>query len=167
MLIALEHCKTPLPYLHALLHNFFQNYFFQNLRQECVSAKKLANEAHNVLVDSERKLAVIEEETQRTEERVRAATERVNALENQINDVGGEIRVLEDRDNDAAQREELTEEKMKVGEDCIKLPGWSLVPLADARIAPTVASFVSDARSYIRAFARETSSSSCPQEKAR
>ena len=67
-----------------------------------------------MLLDSERKLAVIEEETQRTDERLRAATERVNALENKINDVGGEIRVLEDRDNDAAQREELTEEKLKV-----------------------------------------------------
>ena len=92
----------------------FDEYIFPCLRQECVSAKKLKNEAHNVLVDSERKLAVIEEETQRTDERLRAATERVNALENKINDVGGEIRVLEDRDNDAAQREELTEEKLKV-----------------------------------------------------
>ena len=101
-----------------------------------------------MLVDSERKLAVIEEETQRTDERLRAATDRVNALENKINDVGGEIRVLEDRDNDAAQREELTEEKMKVGEDCINSAGWSLVSLADALIAPTVAQFVSDARSY-------------------
>ena len=43
------------------------------------------------------------------------ALERVNALEEKINDVGGEIRELEDRDNDAAQREELTEEKLKVG----------------------------------------------------
>jgi chromosome segregation ATPase len=74
----------------------------------------LRNEAHNVLVDSERKLAVVEDETQRTDERLRSGTEHVSSLEGKINDVGGEIRVLEDRDNDAAEREELTEEKLKV-----------------------------------------------------
>ena len=74
----------------------------------------MSNEAHNVLVESERKLAVIEEETNRTDQRLQQATERVASLEDKINNVGGEIRVLEDRDNDAAEREELTEEKLKV-----------------------------------------------------
>ena len=57
----------------------------------------------------------MEVETQRGDERLRVATERVSALEEKISSVGGEIRVLEDRDNDAAEREELTEEKLKVG----------------------------------------------------
>ena len=67
-----------------------------------------------MLVDSERKLAVVEDETQRTDDRLRSGTDHVSSLEGKINDVGGEIRVLEDRDNDAAEREELTEEKLKV-----------------------------------------------------
>ncbi len=58
---------------------------------------------------------MIEEETQRTDDRLRVATERVSSLEDHIANVGGEIRVLEDRDNDAAEREGLTEEKLKVG----------------------------------------------------
>lgn len=65
-------------------------------------------------MDGERKQAVLEEEVQRTDERIRIAEERVTALESKVNDMAVEIRTLEDRDNDAAEREELTEEKLKV-----------------------------------------------------
>ncbi|XP_046859807.1 tropomyosin-like [Xenia sp. Carnegie-2017] len=90
------------------------------LEEQCETAKRLKNEAHNVLVDGERKQAVLEEEVQRTDERIRIAEERVTALKSKVNDMAVEIRTLEDRDNDAAEREELTEEKLKFLEDQLR-----------------------------------------------
>ena len=78
---------------------------------------KLGEEAHTVMVESERKMTVLENELQRTLERCAVGDVRVSTLEGNINMCGGEIRTLEDRDNDAAEREQLSEEKMKFLED--------------------------------------------------
>lgn len=90
------------------------------LEEECASAKKLSNEAHTVMVESERKMVVLENDLQRTIERLAVGKERVDALEARINSAGSEIQSLEDRDNEAADREQLSEEKTKFLEDQVR-----------------------------------------------
>ena len=83
------------------------------IEEEALSAKRQVQEANHTLTEAERKLQVIEGEVERAEQRYQAAITKEQSFLDVIERNSEELRTLEDRDNEAAEREMEAEEKLR------------------------------------------------------
>jgi hypothetical protein len=83
------------------------------LEEEALVAKHQAHEHSHILMETQRKLQVVEGEFEKSCQRCEAAMNKEQSLIDLIERNGEELRTLEDRDNEAAEREFDAEEKLR------------------------------------------------------
>lgn len=90
------------------------------VEEEVQNAKREASESAHILMESTRKLQVLETDLEKVHQRLDAADSKEKAFIELIEQNGEELRNLEDRDNDAAERELEAEEKLRFLADQLK-----------------------------------------------
>ena len=84
------------------------------IEEEALTAKQQAHEANHILMETQRKLTVVETDFDKACQRCDEAVNKEQAFLELIEKNGEELRTLEDRDNDAAEREIEAEEKLRL-----------------------------------------------------
>mgnify|MGYP002803578197 FL=1 len=90
------------------------------MEEEALSAKQQAHEASHILMETQRKLLVVEGDFEKACQRCDAAVDKEQLFLDLIERNGEELRTLEDRDNQAAEREFDAEEKLRFLEEQLK-----------------------------------------------
>lgn len=90
------------------------------IEEEALTAKQEAAESTHILMETQRKLQVVEGDMEKVHQRFDAADAKEKACIDTIESNCEEMRTLEDRDNDAAEREIEAEEKLRFLEDQLK-----------------------------------------------
>ena len=90
------------------------------VEEEALSAKQQAHEASHILMETQRKLLVVEGDFDKACQRCEAAVNKEQSYLDLIERNGEELRTLEDRDNEAAEREFDAEEKLRFLEEQLK-----------------------------------------------
>lgn len=90
------------------------------IEEEALAAKQEAAESTHILMETQRKLQVVEGDMDKVHQRLDAADAKEKACIDTIERNSDEMRSLEDRDNDAAEREIEAEEKLRFLEDQLK-----------------------------------------------
>ena len=84
------------------------------IEEEALTAKQQAHEHAHILMETQRKLLVIEGDFDKACQRCDAAIAKEQSYLELIEKNGEELRTLEDRDNQAAEREFEAEEKLRL-----------------------------------------------------
>ena len=85
-----------------------------SIEEEASIAKQQAHEANHILMETQRKLQVVEGDFDKACQRCDAAFSKEESYIALIERNGEELRTLEDRDNEAAEREFEAEEKLRL-----------------------------------------------------
>ena len=85
-----------------------------SIEEEAFSAKHQAHEHTHILMETQRKLQVVEGDFDKACQRCDAAVAKEQSYLDLIERNGEELRSLEDRDNEAAEREIEAEEKLRL-----------------------------------------------------